>query len=66
MKTSSPGGDRERRPPYAGLVLGVELLLAGLSALRLHHGGGYFEEWIAFVVLVGAFLGAVREFRRLL
>ena len=66
MPKSPPTTQRERRPPYGGWVLGVEVLVAVLSALRLFHGGrGYFEEWFAFVVLAGAILGAIREFRRL-
>jgi hypothetical protein len=66
MPNSSRTAQREQRPPYGGWVLGVELLLAVLSGLRLFHGGrGYFEELFAFVVLAGAILGAIREFRRL-
>jgi hypothetical protein len=65
---SPPLEDRDRRrTPYGGWVFGVELVLAGLSALRLHDGGrGYLEHWIAFMVLVGSIVGALREFRRLL
>jgi cytochrome b len=50
---------------YRSWMIAVELLLAGLSALRLRGGWhGEFEEWLALFVLGAALVGVAREVRR--
>ena len=67
MRTSTHLGGRRDPEGYGPWLLGVELLLACLSALRLRSGWhGDFDEWIAALVLVGCTLAAVRELRRLI
>jgi hypothetical protein len=44
-------------------MIGVVLLLAVLSAARLHGGWhGDFEQWLAVVVLIGSLIVGVRLF----
>jgi hypothetical protein len=66
MRTSSPIHERDPEG-YGPWMLGVVLLLALLSAARLHAGWhGDFEEWLALVVLIGSLLAGARVLQRIL
>ena len=67
MRHSIPLGGRRDPEGYRPWLLGIELLLACLSGLRLRSGWhGDFEEWLAAVVIVGCTAAAVRELHRLI
>jgi len=56
MRTSSRDPDT-----YEPWMIGVALLLALLSAARLHDGWHWsLEDWLALAVLIGSLAGAAR------